>query len=563
MTSSLHHILRVTLDQTFGFSENRYFWRKDRRKFARKMLIYLCFLGFLPLFLEYLKFIDLALLALPPQGKSLFLLLPVFSGQMMVLVLGIFYIIGVFYMSKSIGILLPLPIPTRHIICSLFLITVVGEYITLAFIYIPPIVLYGVKMNVHFPYWIYASLLFLLIPFLPLSLVSIPVMIGMRCVNLTRHRDLFRILLGLVLVGFILGFQLFFHRLYEGDGEISMVLGLLADGDAFLLRAGRVFPPALWCARILIHHDSVEGLKYLLLFVACLAASVKLMIHAGERVYLKGLLSGTEIRAGRTPPSRVVTARWGKAEASHLRALLTREILIFFKNPYFVMNYAITLVFPIFILTVTVFLRKEGTPEITALIRKGDAFELFITFLAGAVILGIISYNSMFVSATGISREGPRFWISRILPLSPRKQILAKLAFSWIVAMPIALAGSAALGLHFDLPLERSFLILYIVIVGAVPVAALGLFTDLVSPNLGWTDPHRVVRGNLRPLIAFFGNICWIFLTGYGLYRLFTVIADPAIPIVSLLCFISLLALASVTGLLLFADRRYRGIESP
>jgi ABC-2 type transport system permease protein len=286
------------------------------------------------------------------------------------------------------------------------------------------------------------------------------------------------------------------------------------------------------------------------------------MILVGQKFYVRGLSAGNEITTGRKKIPQTSFIDWNGREKTPLRVIFTREFLIFFKNPYFVMNYAITLIFPIIILFVTIFLPNEEYGDITQFLERGKTLNLNFSLLSGSVLLAIVSYTSMFVSSVGISREGRRFWISKIIPLSPRVQMLAKICFSWFTAQFLIICGIVLVYLNFYPHPMNLLLVFFIASAGTIPIVAVGLFIDLIAPNLRWTDPHRLVRGNLRPLLTFFVNLSWISVMGYGLYRIFLLTSDAIVPLILLLCSLLALVCSSVIVLLRLADYYYPRIEA-
>jgi ABC-2 type transport system permease protein len=560
MKYHLFHILPVLLNQLFGYSEARYLWKHDRRRFFKKYLLYLCFIGFLPIFLEYLEFIHNLYTFLPGSQKYLILVFPVVSGQMIVIILGVFYIIGAFYMSKSVELLLPHPIPTTHIIGALFLLAVAGEYITLLFIYAPPVISYGIRSNVSLLFWIYSIVLFLLLPFLPLSLVSIPIMVVMRYVNLARKKDMLRIATGIVMVCVILGFHIWFQRTNELQDTANGFQSFLMGKQSAITHAGKFFPPFLWAAETLIYCDTPEGLHYFVLFLAAICIGFTAMLLTGNKLFIKGVLGGDEVSTRIANRGLMKPLRSFQRSRNPMKAYFVKELLIFFRNPYFVMNYVLTFILPLLILGFTMFYSENRLFDLYLFIAGGQRQEWMLSLLSGGIILGIVSYNSMFISSTGISREGRRFWISRIIPLPPWRQVLIKILHSWLSAQIIVVAGVAAIYVTAHLSVWRLLVTFYVGCVGTVVIVVIGLCTDLVSPHLQWIDPHRVIKGNLRPLVALCINFIWIISSGYIFYRACFDVERMVLPIIAILMYLAVLAAGATVLLLRFATRRYPGI---
>jgi ABC-2 type transport system permease protein len=110
---------------------------------------------------------------------------------------GIFYIINVFYFSKDIENLLPLPFRPYEILLAKLTVTIIYEYLTEIIFLLPILITYGVKSSASFGYYIYCLLIFLILPIVPLIISSILDMIVLRFTNIAKNKDRLRIISGI------------------------------------------------------------------------------------------------------------------------------------------------------------------------------------------------------------------------------------------------------------------------------------------------------------------------------------------------------------------------------
>lgn len=75
-------------------------------------------------------------------------------GQVIVLLLGLFWVISVFYFSDDSAILTPAADSGSTVILAKFGVLMVNEYITLAFFLIPAFAVYGIRTAAGALYWI-------------------------------------------------------------------------------------------------------------------------------------------------------------------------------------------------------------------------------------------------------------------------------------------------------------------------------------------------------------------------------------------------------------------------
>ncbi len=120
------------------------------------------------------------------------------GGQLFILLFGLYYVISAFYFSRDLEFLIPLPLKPFEVMASKFAVIMINEYLTVMIIVLPVLVGYGVLARGGLPYWTNGVLVYLLLPVIPLAVVSLLVVLMMRFVNLSRKKD------ALILAGSVL-----------------------------------------------------------------------------------------------------------------------------------------------------------------------------------------------------------------------------------------------------------------------------------------------------------------------------------------------------------------------
>lgn len=113
---------------------------------------------------------------------------------------GIFSCINVFYFSKDIEFVLPLPVSAKEILISKFNAILITEYMMELIIGVVPLIIYGVLTSAGILYYITAAIFLLIFPILPLLLVSIIVTIIMSFAKLTKKRDTFQLIATIIII---------------------------------------------------------------------------------------------------------------------------------------------------------------------------------------------------------------------------------------------------------------------------------------------------------------------------------------------------------------------------
>jgi ABC-2 type transport system permease protein len=185
-----------------------------------------------------------------------------------------------------------------------------------------------------------------------------------------------------------------------------------------------------------------------------------------------------------------------------------------------------------------------------------------VTAVLAITLFMIICATLSGVASSSFSREGRKFWVSKVIPVDYRQQVLAKFLHSMaIAALGIASATAVVLfRLHAETGMWLPSLVL------AFPVTAfltsLNLAVDLARPLLDWISPQKAMKQNLNVLIAMLLDLGVLFL--YGLA--FVVLGRSGFslrPVLGLMGALGLaLAVAGYALLMRFALRRYPAIEA-
>ncbi len=151
--------------------------------------------------------------------------------------------------------------------------------------------------------------------------------------------------------------------------------------------------------------------------------------------------------------------------------------------------------------------------------------------------------------------------MSKVIPVAPREQAIAKFLHSYVIALLGIGAGSAALLAIFRLKASLFLAALAFALVGAVALTAIGMIIDLARPLLKWTNPQKAIKQNLNVLLALFADLG--ILAGLGFFITFLAKSGVSGSVVLFIVFAAVLLLSwfSCLFLLRMVDKRYQEIE--
>lgn len=466
--------------------------------------------GFLPLVFAGVSFLSGLYDNLALIGQETALLGLGFSlVSLIIFLLGIFYVISVFYYSQDVEQLLPLPLKPAEILGAKFLVALLYEYLSGLILLAPLLITYGVKSGGGVLYSLFAFILYLLIPVLPLVLAVFPVMLFMRFTNWGKKKDLFRVIGGLIALVLAVLFQFFVQSKAEDLADIERVQHMILSGEMNILQlVTQMFPPSEWAALALSQAGGLSGIGYLALLTLLSAVSIYLFLQAGNRLYFAGVMGISESAAKRKKLDAASVSRLTGARSA-LAAYVSKEWKILWRTPVYLLNCVSYSLFMPLILLIPFIGRSGERNGMWALIgrlvmNEGTAG---ISLAVGtAVLLLIAGLNS--TSVTAITRDGQGFFMNKCLPIPYRQILLAKLVPGTLLSLVCLLLLVAEATWLFGLSPHFGMMLLLTGVPGIILMNMLAIMVDLRLPKLGWGSEQEAVKQNLNTLFpALFGIV--------------------------------------------------------
>jgi len=556
----LFSLIRVGLKANFGLSVLHHRLFKEKKDIWLVPLIGLGVISLFPTLYGYLKLIKSIYGILKPLNQQQAMLtFSILAGQFLVLLFGLYYVISAFYFSKDLEILIPLPLKPFQVMLSKFTIILVNEYLTIMVFVIPVIIYFGILAKEGFSYWIKALIVYLLLPVIPLAIVSLLVVGMMRVVNLSRKKDALIIVGSLLLIVVALGLQFVGGKSSNSKPDSEAMVKFFTSSDSLLKQVGAKFPPSIWATKALSGGLTGSGLLNLLIFIgASLVLFCGILVMA-EKLFYRGLIGIGEISARKKALSQTEMSRMVSSGRRPVKAIFQREWRIMNRTPIFLLNgvLAVILVPLIFVLMV-----KTGSGKGSGaflLYALASAKPVYV-ILAAACFMTICGSLNGTASST-FSREGSQFWMSKVIPVSPREQVIAKFLHSYIISLLGIITACVALVAIFHLKAVACAVAIVLALLAGIVLTAAGMIIDLARPLLDWTNPQKAIKQNLNVLFALLANVGFLTVLGFLLFFL----AKAGIPsttlLIALIAVLAFLSLFSFRFLLEFAERRYREIE--
>lgn len=407
---------------------------------------------------------------------------------------------ALFYFSRDVEYLLPIPLTPVQIIAAKFTVALLFEYLISLFVMGPMYAAYASHLPIA-ALTVNAVLVFLTLPIAPLAYSTAIVMLLMPLSSFGRNRDLYNMLVSLLAVAFGLGISLFSQRLNTITAEQATQL---IENNQFTANALRTLFPA----NIYAGH-AVAGGDFGALVLSLLITAVTLILFflLARAVYFKGVVGLSESTVSAKKMTRGDIARNAQG-LSVFRSCLQKEIRLLFRSPVALMNCVLMVFLLPLMLAVPTFMNMTEEALTYFVIDFQDPTTIAGIF-TGASAVGFLLSSMNMVTSTSISREGRNYFVMKYLPVSYKTILRAKAASGLLVG----LGGLATLLVVLEVLFKAPPLILIGVFVlalpGCVSMNFLGLLIDLLKPNLTWDNEQRAVKQNI--------NVLFLMLAGFVL----------------------------------------------
>jgi ABC-2 type transport system permease protein len=373
---------------------------------------------------------------------------------------------------------------------------------------------------------------FQLIPVVPLAIDAAAAILLMRFVNVRKSRTFFMFAGTAIFLGLYLWFQ--YYMMHQApQNEAEMLNYLMTVQDSLSRSVAMRFPPSLWASFSLSKAGTLAGLGNLATLVAVSAGALALAMALGSRLFYSALTAGGEVAvstAGRT------AGRWGRqgpgraggaAQAGHVRtgtqglalpvawwvqrspevAIALKDMWLFARTPTYLLNgLANVLVFPG--LLAVWFIAGGGAgagnpfAEIPgfAVFMASPEFAATRALVFAASVAFVSGVNA--VASSGFSRDGLQFWMHKVIPVSPQRQVVGKALFALGFQFASMLPLAVVMQLILRLDLAALAMGVLIGVTASIWASLTSLYVDMMRPYLTWDNPQRAMKSNLNALIA-------------------------------------------------------------
>ena len=439
---------------------------------------------------------------------------------------GFFYVSSTYYLAKDTERLLALPFTGAQIITARYLLIYLYELILPAVFCLPSWLSFGISGGESWDFYVRALLVVLLLPAVPVAILTILTMLLARFTPLVRNKDRFLILANSLTMVMSLAAVYFYYR---GAGLIGEGVNTAAGASQMgttLTKFNYVLPQLAFLQKAL-GGAGPEAWKNLGLALALCVLYTLVAVVIAARVYGPSLGES----AGGARKRRLRSTKLAQALRRQSPALsyFAREWKLVRRSPALLMNNIFGAYMPILIMGLVFFmgLQKAGDQDIPGLLAQlREQFstnaefrlEFFFILAAGSNIVYDFFCAASGLNTTALSREGAGIFWMNALPLKLSTQFTMKTLLSLLLDLPIFLLLSLGSGLVLGLPVWMMALLFLSLLVSSLGTHLAQLSLDALSPNLHWDNETQMAKQGKNVLLSMFMSWLVAGLNGLLLY---------------------------------------------
>lgn len=490
-------LLKLQINAQYGFSNALYNIKHDKKAFWKGVGIGIAILLALGevigiyTFLMYQLYSGAAMINAP----QMILTMAAICSGLIVLIFGIFYIIGTLFLARDTEFLASLPLSQGSVFMTKFAMVLLGEYPFAFFLMLPPVIIYGIGTQKGVIYYILAIICTLLLPFLPLVISAFLALLLMNIVSRSKRRDMITIIGSIIMMVLFIGGQNYLMSRMPENRE-DFLMALLQSSDAIIEFMGRAFPPSIWITKVL-SSGGVDSAWNLLFLVAATIAAFLAVYLLASFIYQRGATAQLETRPA--PGKTKLTYR----RSSQVFTIFKNELLIILRTPIYALNSLVVVFMAPLLLAIPFFggnfSNDSDLQFIFQFLGNNDSQAILMLVSAGIITLLVMINPAV---STTFSREGKNIWVLKTIPVKPVVQVYGKLLAGYSISFVATLVTIVIAIFLFKINVLTAIMILILCSLALVPVSSIGLYIDLIRPKLQWNNPQEAIKQNMNAMLA-------------------------------------------------------------
>lgn len=394
--------------------------------------------------------------------------------------------------SNDNDMLLSMPISSNTILASRLLSLIISNLLTSLLLMAPALIVYALKVDVTFSYYIFAVLVFLMIPVIPTILACIVGYVIAYFTSKSNSKNWIELVLSFI---FIIGVML----ISSFGNKLITYISTDTKTIETILKWG--FYPIYLISKVFSNNSYLSLILFLIINLALTFIFVILISKNFKNIIAK-------LQENKTKSNYVIKTL--KTESVR-KSLFIKDLKRYFSSPIYVLNTIFGVLF-LFIMSITsIFYDKSKILAMLDINQQGATSFMILNLI---VVFVIFMSNTASVS---ISIEGKNFWIVKSLPIEQKKVLESKLLLNLFITLPIVLLSIIILKFTFEISIIQMFLLFLMAILSSLVAYQFGLLVNLKFPRMDAINDTMLVKRSLSTMISMMVPMILIF-TVAGIY---------------------------------------------
>ena len=417
----------------------------------------------------------------------------------------IFESLNVLFFSKDLKLLNRMPIKSIDIVHAKLVRMITSEYEMELIMLAIPMIVYGLMVGLTYQFYIFVGIVLLLIPIIPITLVSTIIAIIMRFTNLIKDKTkvmYITIILSIIVLNILLSI-LYPNAKIDVEAFRNSISG--ANGLSLLItnRFGFIRP----IMNSLIYYDSMDGLKYVGVYLAENIAFYIASLLIISPLYLKGTI-GTTLNNERKKLVKTELDLKNVKQRNSSIAYVLKEFKLIARSPIFLIECIIwPLICPIAVFIIGILMailaNKLGVDILIITLKRINTSWGTAMFMSIAQVFYMMNFNSII----SFSKEGRWSILSKVVPIELDKQFSLKM----VIGKLTNFLGILVVTIWYYLCCKNGIRTIALLIC-CIQLSDIGekfkLYIDLKNPKISWESEYTMMKQNTNVMYELFYTLC-------------------------------------------------------
>ena len=426
---------------------------------------------------------------------------------------------NIFYFSKDIENILPLPIKPIELLISKFNILVIMAYIAEIFFCAIPLLIYGIMMNNNIFYFLWLFIILIIFPIFIILIITSIMLVTTNLIKFIKNKNTFQIVLTSILFILFIIFQIYYiknisinnieQQINNNNIENIQTENMITE----INKNSIIINP---CIQVLNENNNFNNIISIIKIILIESILFIMFFLLGNKLYFKNLINNISKINTKNIKNKYKKNRYKKINKNI--KYVRNEFKSLINNPTFLMQCVVPTLLIGIILGGLIMILFPTYIDMIKFETQIQDIKIEFNFKVVMAILGIMQLIFIFsnISLTVITRKGKNAIFIKYIPIHLYKQFLLLNIpqilfnnFSIIIVLSI---------MKYCIPTINifNFLILFILsnllnIINSLTM----LIVDLKRPNLNWNNETTALKENSNKLFHYILTIIIILFLIY------------------------------------------------